>query len=709
MGSRHSRSRGQVVVIFALSIMVFIGMCAVVLDIAWYWANMLRMQRAADAAALAGVVYLPSNPTSAVTAALSEAAKNGYTNGVGGAVVTAAPDTSNNRSLRVSVTGGVGTFFMRLFGVTSLSGTQASKAEYVLPVPMGSPDNYYGVFGQLRRPSDSGTTAWRSPTTVPSTSWTTPANAYSSTDSDASATTSTANAAQSWGTFGVAIAGTGSTFSVTGISVFVRAAAGAASGCSLRASLSWNGSTWSSTQTVALTSTSFGTYTLGPTMSGWGSHTWTEAEIESASFQVKLEYLSSGCGGSPAMRVDTVQVQVAWTRTSSTTAYGSNVDGPGGETLSPRGFWGTMLSQGAADVNGDAYLPYYETVSSTTNPDYAPTRYYDYAVYMPPGSANGEVDIFDAGFCGTDSSGEYGTGDRWFSTTTSAVSAFYTLYDTNNTLWDLSDDTLVADSGTLFRRLQAADTSLYSGSPPSGTYSSCKQGDVSDPADGNYWHNRWWPMTNSLTGGSEGTVYRLRTATTDPNSSTDQRTANAQNSFSLFADASGGSPRVYGLGAMESFSPLPGGSNSTFYLARIEAVHAGKTVVISLWDPGDTGALSANVEILIPGTTGYTAATVKWSSAKGTTNTAASNCTGLKGTGTSITTNTGTAQKFNGCWVTIEVPVPASYTAPTPPGETEAGWWKIKYVMGGATTDTSLDVTTWQVSIRGNPVHLVLP
>jgi hypothetical protein len=59
--------------------------------------------------------------------------------------------------------------------------------------------------------------------------------------------------------------------------------------------------------------------------------------------------------------------------------------------------------------------------------------------------------------------------------------------------------------------------------------------------------------------------------------------------------------------------------------------------------------------------------------------------------------------------VTIEIPIPISYTAPTPPGETEPGWWKIQYTMAGASTDTSLDVTTWQVAIRGNPVHLVLP
>jgi hypothetical protein len=244
---------------------------------------------------------------------------------------------------------------------------------------------------------------------------------------------------------------------------------------------------------------------------------------------------------------------------------------------------------------------------------------------------------------------------------------------------------------------------------PSGTYSSCTPGDVTDPADGRYWHNRWWQMANTLTGGSEGKTYRLRTASTDPTSSTDQRTANAQNSFALWSSAGGGSPRIFGLGAMETFSPLPGGASSTFYLAQIDAVHAGKTVVIGLWDPGDTSDLSANVQILIPGTSGYAAATVKWKAAKGTTASNASSCNGTSGTGTSITANTGSVQKFNGCWVTIEVPIPATYSAPIAPGEMEPGWWKIRYVIGGSSGDTSFDVTTWQVTIRGNPVHLVLP
>ena len=617
-GADRTPQRGQVLVMFAASIVVFVGMCAVVLDVAWYWANSLRMQRAADAAALAGVVYLPGNPTGAATAAKAEAAKNGYTNATGGVTVTAAPDAANNRSMRVTVTGPVGTFFMRFFGITTIPASARSMAEYVLPVPMGSPDNYYGVFGTLRTPSGgstsssstSGITAWLSPTSVPSTVWTTPSNAYSGTDADASATTSTNLAQQAWGGFGVTAAGTG-TLSVTSLEVALRAASGATSGCVLRVAVSWNGTTWSGTQDITLSGTAFATYTAGGATSMWGTHTWTEAEITGASFRVRLEYRNSACSTGGAMvRVDQVGVRVGWSRTTSTTIPDANVAGPNGEVLVPRGFWGTMLSQGAADVNGDAYLPYYETPTTTTNPEYAATRYYDYAVYLPPGSANGQLQIFDPVFCGTDASGEYGTGDRYFSSSASPISAFYTLWDTNDTLWDTSDDTLVASSDQLFRRVAAVDSSLYGGSLPGGTYTSCRQGDVADPADGRYWHNRWWPMQAQLDGGSEGRTYRLRTSTTDPTSDTDQRTANGQNSFALWAKASGGSPRVYGLGTMESFSPLPGGASSVFYLAQIDAVHAGKTVVISLWDPGDTGPLSANVQILVPGPTGYTAATV---------------------------------------------------------------------------------------------------
>jgi hypothetical protein len=60
--------------------------------------------------------------------------------------------------------------------------------------------------------------------------------------------------------------------------------------------------------------------------------------------------------------------------------------------------------------------------------------------------------------------------------------------------------------------------------------------------------------------------------------------------------------------------------------------------------------------------------------------------------------------------LTITVPLPTNYSAPTPPGETNGGgWWKIEYDMGGSSSTNAYDLTTWQVDLLGNPVHLVVP
>src|SRR5437899_935377 len=62
--------RGQTLVVVALLLTMLLGFVGLAVDVAWYELNLIRMQRAADAAALAGVVYLPGNPTAANNAAL---------------------------------------------------------------------------------------------------------------------------------------------------------------------------------------------------------------------------------------------------------------------------------------------------------------------------------------------------------------------------------------------------------------------------------------------------------------------------------------------------------------------------------------------------------------------------------------------------------------------------------------------------------------
>ena len=168
---RRGAADGQVLVIFALSIFVLVGLMAIVIDVSWYWANTLRVQRAADAAALAGVVDLPGNVPAAQTAAADAAAQNGYTltNSCSGNPpaptsnpgICAHEDSANDRQLDVTLTAPVSTFFMRLVGITSITATRSSKAEYILPVPMGSPLNYLGV-GCFKTPSGTEPTCTKS-------------------------------------------------------------------------------------------------------------------------------------------------------------------------------------------------------------------------------------------------------------------------------------------------------------------------------------------------------------------------------------------------------------------------------------------------------------------------------------------------------------------------------------------------------------------
>ena len=160
-------------------------------------------------------------------------------------------------------------------------------------------------------------------------------------------------------------------------------------------------------------------------------------------------------------------------------------------------------------------------------------------------------------------------------------------------------------------------------------------------------------------------------------------------------------PYVYGLGRMVIYANVATGT-TLFYLGRIDAVHAGKTMVIQLFDPGDASG-TASLQILQPTATGYVPAKFSY--------TADSNATPGYTSGTNLTSLTTTvngASRYNNSWVTLTVPLPKTYTAPLPPGEppgTLGGWWKISYTYDSATTDT----TTWQVAIRGNPVHLITP
>jgi Flp pilus assembly protein TadG len=104
----------------------------------------VRLQKAADAAALAGAVFMPENLNGiAFSTAREIATKNGYTNGVNGATVTVVPGQQPNQ-LKVTINEVMQNHFGSAIGVSTSSVTRTGVAEYQRPVSMGSPINQFG-------------------------------------------------------------------------------------------------------------------------------------------------------------------------------------------------------------------------------------------------------------------------------------------------------------------------------------------------------------------------------------------------------------------------------------------------------------------------------------------------------------------------------------------------------------------------------------
>ncbi len=744
--TRPDRSRGQVLVIFAGALFLLMMMSAVVVDISWYWVNSLKVQRAADAAAMAGAVMLPNEPSAAYSLAREEARRNGYIAG-GGVVVTPAQDAGNPRRLNVTIQAPVGTFFMRVIGIGTINVARTAKAEFTLPVPMGSPQNYYGV-GPYYLPTTSttqvgGSTGWRTTNDEPNNggNWIDEDEVVSN-DGDYAYSETSNGSAQQWDEWNL-LGGSGgipnsSSLVFDGLEVQIRdrlynsgGNLGGSSNCRLGIEVSWNNGSsgsWTPMQQTPPLSTSstehLDEFGSNNSFADWGSHNWTRTDFDR--FRVRLTFLkgsSSSCGSNRRAMVDEIEVRVTYHTTQTVTNPPSlqPVISPNGQVLAPQNFWGAMQSQGAPSVQGDAYMAGYATRKNPANPTYEPLGYYNYGIDIPAGG--GQVWIFDPGFCDTSPDGSVdvnqGTGESWTVSNNNTgsngadrarpVSAQFNLFrDDANTPYNYADDVLVGSSGNTFRRLFLTDPDLGGNSG----------GDYGNPADcGSLsWHNAWWSQSTfqNLPAGR----YRLHTtsriysnpSTGQLDNSDDQTDSTGLNAFAIWTTASGSvAPRVYGLGAMEAYFPLPAGQASSFYLAQIEGVHAGKWVDIDLWDPGDTGGLRADLSILWPTTSGYATAPFYYNSSSGTnlpSNFACgSNTSSLV---SSIRTSDGSGSRYNGEWLRLCVKVPNDYTGPQPPGEQEPGWWKIRYTMGNGSSPAT-DLTTWQVTVRGNPVHLIIP
>jgi Flp pilus assembly protein TadG len=149
-GSRADRSQegGYVAVMTALLLVVLMGLAAFAVDVGRWYVVGQQEQRAADAAALAGVTNLPGDlngPNGAIATAKNFSKVNGFEHNVNGTAVTAGLDASGRPTrLRVTVSRTVGNIFGSLMGIPTTIVSRTAVADFGGPVPLGSPCNEFG-------------------------------------------------------------------------------------------------------------------------------------------------------------------------------------------------------------------------------------------------------------------------------------------------------------------------------------------------------------------------------------------------------------------------------------------------------------------------------------------------------------------------------------------------------------------------------------
>ena len=143
---------GAVLPLMALLLVVLMGSAGMAVDLGWFFWNSIEIQHGADAAALGGVVYTSQSPDKAKDEGKAVAAINGYVDlDLGGVdiveIVVFEDDptaVSDDSELRATISHEVPTFFLKVFGLTTVTIRRTAVARYVMPLALGSPESYFG-------------------------------------------------------------------------------------------------------------------------------------------------------------------------------------------------------------------------------------------------------------------------------------------------------------------------------------------------------------------------------------------------------------------------------------------------------------------------------------------------------------------------------------------------------------------------------------
>jgi hypothetical protein len=375
-----------------------------------------------------------------------------------------------------------------------------------------------------------------------------------------------------------------------------------------------------------------------------------------------------------------------------------------GVSLTNQGFFGAIEGEGSNRSTGDAFATYYNA-KPTLNTQYTSDGYR----YTIDAASNGVVSLFDPEFCATAAKtstggGHAGAGDHWIGPDNPGnTDTYYILWDTHNlplapgawtkVLGGELDETAENNIDLSATYGNAGDLTKYADQGTPSGYHDCK-------SDSH--HNKWVALANV----SGGETYSLQVTTTKPGSVATNTGESFENMFSIAVSGGG---QVYGTQSIVTYANISTGTTSQeFYLAQIDSdAGRGKTIQINLFDPGDVGAPSwIQIEPDGPVLNTWSPTTFAYTADNGRSN-ASTNCLqtyaasgGSPPTGcTENATSGGTL--YQNSWVTITITLDPTYGV-APGSLKNDSWWKIKYIVSEAN-----DTTTWEVSILGNPVHLI--
>jgi Flp pilus assembly protein TadG len=157
---RRDDERGFVLVFFSIMLILMLALAGFVVDFGNWQLQGTKIQRAADAASLAGAVFMPDDFTSATARALEIANANGIPSGE----VQVAQVPNHPDQLQVTITHAVKNYFAQVIGMRTKTITKTAIAEYQKPVAMGSPVSQFANDPESGKspPSDAYPGFWAS-------------------------------------------------------------------------------------------------------------------------------------------------------------------------------------------------------------------------------------------------------------------------------------------------------------------------------------------------------------------------------------------------------------------------------------------------------------------------------------------------------------------------------------------------------------------